>query len=244
MMKGQGLKNGSFFRQYRQKGMVIIMKNIKRSFCIIGLGRFGQTLAKNLVAAGHQVLVIDIDENIINVMSDVVTNAAVGDPTNEAVLHAAGVSDYDCAVVATAENINDSVLTTILLKEIGVKQVISRAGSERHGRVLEKVGADMVVFPEKDMGEKLVNILERNNVLEYIEFSDSHSIVEIKVPDKWVGKSLVELDIRRRYGVTVLAVGDADTGEMNISPDPTKKFGRDDTVAILGESKAIDKITK
>ncbi len=219
-------------------------KTNKRSFCIIGLGIFGQILAKNLAATGHQVLVIDIDDDIINVMSDVVTNAVVGDPTNEAVLHAAGVSDYDCAVVATAQNINDSVLTTILLKEMGVKQVIARAGNERHGRVLEKVGADMVVFPEKDMGEKLVNVLDRNNVLEYIEFSDSHSIVEITVPQSWIGKSLIELDVRRRHGVTVLAVGDSQTDEMNISPDPARKFNGSETVAILGENKNIDKITK
>ncbi len=216
----------------------------KRSFCIIGLGIFGQTLAKNLAATGHQVLVIDIDDDIINVMSDVVTNAVAGDPTNEAVLHAAGVADYDCAVVATAQNINDSVLTTILLKEIGVKQVIARARNERHGRVLEKVGADMVVFPEKDMGEKLVNILDRNNVLEYIEFSDSHSIVEITVPQSWVGKSLIDLDVRRRFGITVLAVGDSQTEEMNISPDPARKFNGSETVAILGENKDIDRITK
>ncbi len=220
------------------------MKQRKRSFCIIGLGRFGQTLAVNLAKTDHQVLVIDIDEDIINVMSDTVTNAVVGDPTNEVVLHAAGVADYDCAVVATAESINDSVLTTILLKELGVKQVVARAGSEQHGRVLEKVGADMVVFPERDMGEKLVNILNRNNVLEYIEFSDTHSIVEVAVPASWVGKTLIELNVRRRYGVTVLAVSDAETGDMNISPDPTKPFTGGEIVAILGENKAIDKITK
>lgn len=220
------------------------MKNKKRSFCIIGLGRFGQTLAKNLASTGHQVLVIDIDENIINVMSDVVTNAVVGDPTNEAVLHAAGVADYDCVVVATAESINDSVLTTILLKETGVKQIVARAGSEQHGRVLEKVGADMVVFPERDMGEKLVNILDRNNVLEYIVFSDSHSIVEVTVPKSWVGKNLIELNVRRRFGVTVLAVSDTETGDMNISPDPSRPFTGNETVALLGENKAIDKITK
>lgn len=220
------------------------MKNKKRSFCIIGLGRFGQTLAKNLAKTGHQVLVIDVDEDVIDVMSDIVTNAVVGDPTNEAVLHAAGVVDYDCVVVATAENINNSILTTILLKEIGAKQVVVRAGSEQHERVLEKIGADMVVFPERDMGEKLVNILDRNNVLEYIEFSESHSIVEVTVPQKWIGKTLIELDVRRRYGVTVLAVGNAETGEMNISPDPTQSFSGTETVALLGENKAIDKITK
>ncbi|MBQ8552356.1 MAG: TrkA family potassium uptake protein [Clostridia bacterium] len=220
------------------------MKNRKRSFCIIGLGRFGQTLAVNLAKTDHQVLVIDIDDDIVNVMSDTVTNAVVGDPTNEAVLHAAGVEDYDCAVVATAENINDSILTTILLKELGVKQVVARAGSEQHGRVLEKIGADMVVFPERDMGEKLVNILDRNNVLEYIEFSESHSIVEVAVPERWVGKTLIELDVRRRYGVTVLAVSDLESGSMNISPDPSKPFIGNETVALLGENKAIDKITK
>lgn len=220
------------------------MKNRKRSFCIIGLGRFGQTLAVNLAKTNHQVLVIDIDEDIINAMSDTVTNAVVGDPTNEAVLHAAGVKEYDCAVVATAESINDSILTTILLKELGVKKVVARAGSEQHGKVLEKVGADMVVFPERDMGEKLVHILDRNNVLEYIEFSESHSIVEVSVPSKWIGKSLVQLDVRRRYGVTVLAVSDSESGNMNISPDPTKPFSGTETVALLGENKAIDKITK
>ena len=218
------------------------MKKKKRSFCIIGLGRFGQTLAVNLVKTGHQVLVIDIDDDVVNVMSDVVTNAVVGDPTNEQVLRAAGAAEYDCAVVATAQSINDSILTVLTLKDIGVKQIVARAGSEQHGRVLEKIGADMVVFPEKDMGEKLVNILDRNNVLEYIEFSETHSIVEVAVPSKWVCRSLIELDVRRRYGVTVLAV--ADDGSMNISPDPTKKFTGSETVALLGENSAIDRITK
>lgn len=219
------------------------MKSKKRSFCIIGLGRFGQTLAVNLARTDHQVLVIDSDDNIVNAMSDIVTNAVVGDPTNEAVLHAAGVRDYDCVVIASADSINDSILITLTLKEMGIPQVVARASSDQHRRVLEKIGADMVVFPEQDMGEKLVGILDRNNVLEYIEFSDKHSIVEVALPEKWVGKSLAELDVRRQYGVTVLAVSDPDSG-MNISPDPTKPFTGNETVALLGENTAIDKITK
>ena len=219
------------------------MRPKKRSFCIIGLGRFGQTLAENLARTDHQVLVIDEDGEIVNAMSDIVTNAVVGDPTNEQVLRAAGVSDYDCAVVASADNINDSILVTLILKEIGVKQVVSRASSAQHRRVLEKIGADMVVFPEQDMGEKLVGILDRNNVLEYIEFSDTHSIVEIAVPDSWIGKTLSELDVRKRLGVTVLAVSDPVSG-MNISPDPYKPFTENETVALLGENTAIDRITK
>ena len=219
------------------------MRSKKRSFCIIGLGRFGQTLAENLARTDHQVLVIDEDSEIVNAMSDIVTNAVVGDPTNEQVLRAAGVSDYDCAVVASADNINDSILITLILKEMGVKQVVSRASSAQHRRVLEKIGADMVVFPEQDMGEKLVGILDRNNVLEYIEFSDTHSIVEVAVPDSWIGKTLSELDLRKRIGVTVLAVSDPVSG-LNISPDPYKPFTENETVALLGENTAIDRITK
>lgn len=219
------------------------MKRKKRSFCIIGLGRFGQTLAVNLAKTEHQVLIIDENEEVINALSDTVTNAVVGDPTSESVLRAAGVEDYDCAVVATAENINDSILTTLALKDIGIKQLVARASSDQHRRVLEKLGADMVVFPEQDMGEKLVGILDRNNVLEYIEFSDTHAIVEVAVPEKWVGKSLAQLDVRRKYGVTVLAVNAPESG-MNISPDPTKPFSEDETVALLGEIAAIDRITK
>ncbi|MBQ8509854.1 MAG: TrkA family potassium uptake protein [Clostridia bacterium] len=220
------------------------MKNNKRSFCIIGLGRFGQTLAANLIKTGHQVLVIDTDENVINAMSDHATNAVIGDPTNESVLEAAGVRDYDCAVVAVASSINDSILITLTLKEMGVKQVVARASSDQHRRVLEKIGADMVVFPEQDMGERLVGILDRNNVLEYVEFSDSHSIVEVAVPEKWVGKTLIELNVRRNYGVTVLAIGDPKTGKLNISLDPARRFTGKETVALLGENEAIDRITK
>ena len=219
------------------------MKKNKRSFCINGLGRFGQTLARSLAQTDHQVLVIDESDDVINAISDIVTNAVVGDPTNEAVLRAAGVNDYDCVVVATAGNTNDSILTTLTLKDMGVKQVVARASSDQHRRVLEKLGADMVVFPEKDMGEKLVGLLDRNNVLEYIEFSETHAIVEVAVPEKWVGKSLAELSVRKKYGVTVLAVNDPKSG-MNISPDPYKPFAADETVALLGEITAIDRITK
>lgn len=225
------------------KGQIIKMKRKKRSFCIIGLGRFGQTLAINLARTDHQVLVIDENEDVINAISDAVTNAVIGDPTSEAVLRAAGVEDYDCAVVATADNINDSILTTLTLKDIGVAQIVARASSDQHRRVLEKLGADMVVFPEQDMGEKLVSILDRNNVLEYIEFSDTHAIVEVAVPEKWVGRSLIQLDVRKKYGVTVLAVNAPDSG-MNISPDPSKPFSGDETIALLGEISAIDRITK
>ena len=141
-------------------------KSKSRSFAIIGLDRFGQTLATNLARTGHQVLVIDPDDNLVTALSDIVTNAVVGDPTNDAVLRAAGVHEYDCAVIATASRLSDSVLTTINLKDLGVGQIVARAASDQHGRVLEKLGVDKVVFPERDKGQKLVGILDRNNLLE------------------------------------------------------------------------------
>ena len=147
-----------------------------KSFCVINIGRFGRTLALTLQASGHQVMIIDQNEEVINELADQVTSAIVGDPTNEAVLKAAGVKNYDCVIVCISTNINHSIMTTLLLKDMGVKKIVARATSEMHRRVLEKIGADQIVFPEKDMGEKLAYMLEKNNVLEYIEFSNDYSI--------------------------------------------------------------------
>lgn len=215
-----------------------------KSFCIIGLGRFGQTLAKTLVKSGHQVMVIDSDPDLINVMADTVTNAVVGDATSEAVLRASGVKNYNCAVVCLSQNINDSIMATLLLKDLGVPKIVARANSELHRRVLLKIGADQVVFPEQDMGEKLAYTLEKINVLEYIEFSDEYSIVEVKIPQQWIGKTLVELDIRKKSGLTVIAVADADTGVMDISPSLIRTFKDGDTVTVVGANKNIDEFVK
>ena len=129
-----------------------------KSFCVIGLGKFGYTLAEKLAEDGKQVMVIDIDSDKINAIADKVTHAVIGDPTNENVLRASGVSDYECAIIGIAKNINDNILLTIMLKELGVKKVVARATNEGHQKVLKRIGADVIVFPEKDMGEKMATI--------------------------------------------------------------------------------------
>ncbi len=213
-----------------------------KSFCILGLGRFGKTLALTLAEHGHQVLIIDESSDDINALADAVTGAVVGDPTNEAVLRSAGVRDYDCAVVCGAKNINDNILLTIMLKDMGIPKVVVRALNEGHKRVLERLGVDMVVFPEQDMGEKLAYMLGRENVIESLEVSGGFRIVEMKIPADWVGKSLIDLQLRLKHNVNVIAVRESGT-VMNCTPSPTRPFLRDDVVSIIGADADVDRMT-
>ncbi len=214
-----------------------------KSFCIIGLGRFGQTLAKSLVRSGNEVVIVDEDEESINLLADYVSDAVIGDPTSESVLRQAGAADADCVVISISNNLSDCIITTLLLKDLGAKKVVVRANSDLEWRVLEKVGADMVVFPEKQMGERLAYTLDKNNVMEHIQFSNEYSIVETTVPGDWVGKSLIDLSVRRAYGVNIIAVTPKN-GKMDISPDPQKPFAEGDAVTIIGENRKVDKLVR
>lgn len=213
-----------------------------RSFCIIGLSCFGVALANALLEKRSQIMVISEDAEAVNAMADRVTGAVVGDPTSEAVLRGAGVADYDCAIVCIDDNMNDSILATLMLKELGVKEVVARAMNERHKMVLSRLGADMVVFPEEDMGDRLAQRLVKKDVLDYFSFSDGISIAEIHVPREWVGETMISLNIRRRYGVTVIAV--RRDGRLNVSPNPDVPFASEDTITILGAEEKFEKITK
>lgn len=213
-----------------------------KSFCVIGLGKFGTALAQTLAESGGQVMIIDTDSDKVTAMADIVTNAVIGDPTNESVLRAAGITDYECAVVCLTSNINANILMTIMLKELGVKKVISRALNEGHRKVLERIGADMIIFPERDMGEKLGYMLTKNNVTDFVEFS-GYNIIEIEVPDGWKGRSLIDLELRKRYSVNVIAVSRADGG-VDVSPQPTRVFTDGDKVSIIGSNSDIDRLMK
>ena len=214
-----------------------------KSFCIIGLGRFGQTLARSLVRSGHEVVIVDEDEAAVNALADYVSDAVIGETTSESVLRQAGAADADCVVIAISNNLGDCIVTTLLLKDMGAKKVIVRANSDLECRVLEKVGADMVVFPEKQMGERLAYTLDKNNVIDHIQFSGEYSIVETAVPAEWIGMSMLELNIRREYNVNVIAVSSGG-GKMNISPDPKKPFEEGDSVTVIGENRNVDKLVK
>lgn len=214
-----------------------------KSFAIIGLGNFGIALALTLAENEHQVLVIDEDSEKVEEISDYVTNAVIGDSTDRNVLEAAGITDYDCAVVAISNNMECSILTTLLLGDMGIKEVVARAVSNNHAKVLERVGANLVVFPERDMGEKLALKLCKRNVLEYIEFSEDYSIVEVKTPIKWIGKTLRELDVRNKYKINVIAIiKEQPAHKIDINPDPDMVLEATDTVAMIGINSALDKV--
>lgn len=204
------------------------------------MNRFGQAIAMTLAEEKKQVMIMDENKEVVAQFADYVTAAVVGDPKNEQALRAAGIADYDCCVVCNSGKIEDSILITLLLKDIGAKYVLARAQSELHMRILKKVGADRVVYPERDMGERLAHLLSKNNVTNYLDVSKDVSLVEIKAPEKWVGKSLSELEIRNKYNVNIIAV--TLNNEHDFSPDPTAPIEKDAILTIVGSKKNVDKL--
>ena len=213
-----------------------------KSFCVIGLSKFGTALALTLAGEGKQVAVIDPDAERVRTVADTVTHAVIGDPTNDSVLRSAAVKEYDCVVVAFSDNINDNILLTIMLKEIGVKYIVVRALNEGHRKVLERIGADKIVFPERDTGERLAITLGRDNVTDYMEFN-GFSLAEIIVPERWLGKNLMQLEIRKKYAVNVIAVT-FPNGKVDVSPSPTRNFEKGERITVVGSDAAIAKCMK
>lgn len=209
-----------------------------KSFVVIGLGRFGTAIASELSALGHEVLAVDVDEERVQQVADHVTHAVTGDGRNIEVLRALGVRNFDCVVVAMGSDVGNSALITLNLKELGVKEVICKAQSHVHSRVLEKIGADRVVFPEYEMGAKLAQGLSSSNVLNFIELSEDYGILELSAPQSWQGKSLRELDVRNRHHVNVIAI--RKNGELNVAPSPDLPLESGDQVVALGRYEDIN----
>ena len=209
-----------------------------KSFVIIGLGRFGTAIASELSALGHEVLAVDVDEERVQQVADHVTHAVTGDGRNIEVLRALGVRNFDCVVVAMGSDVGNSALITLNLKELGVKEVICKAQSHVHSRVLEKIGADRVVFPEYEMGAKLAQGLSSSNVLNFIELSEEYGILELSAPQSWQGKSLRELDVRKKHQVNIIAI--RKDGTLNVAPDPNAPLEQGDQVVALGHSEDIN----
>lgn len=214
-----------------------------KTFVVIGLGRFGSAVATELSSLGHEVLAVDEREDHVQRVAEKVTHAVTGDARDPSVLRALGVRNYDCAVVAVGDDIGNSALITLNLKEIGVKRVICKAQSHVHRKVLEKIGADLVIFPEQEMAIRLARSLANGDILNFIELSDEFSIVERLVPEDWVGKSILELDIRAKWRVTVIAVRRGE--RMTISPGRDYVFqAQDDCMVILGSNADIDRLER
>ncbi len=211
-----------------------------KTFVIIGLGRFGTAVARELSALGHEVLAVDENEEAVEKVADKVTHAVAGDARDADVLKALGVRNYDCAVVAVGGDIGNSALITLNLKEQGVKKVVCKVQSHVHQRVLEKIGADRVIFPEHEMGVKLAQGLSSSNVLNFIEVSEDYGIVELETPKSWVGKTVRELDVRKQYHVNVIAVRVAQSGVLHVSPIADYVLQSGDHVEVLGRYEDIN----
>lgn len=211
------------------------MKNV----LLIGAGRFGKNVAVQLSALGHQVMAVDINEERINEVMPYVTDAQIGDSTNEAFLRSLGVNNYDLCMVAISGDFQSSLETTSLLKELGAECVIARAERDVQAKFLLRNGADHVVYPERDMAKWAATRYTCNHILDYIELDDQHAIFEVKVPEGWIEKSIGMLDIRKKHGINILGIKRSGAADYNITPDTI--LTRDMTVLALGEYKTLQK---
>jgi len=210
---------------------------MSKQYVVIGCGRFGQSVAIKLAELGCEVMVVDDNEEIIQNMANKVTYAVQADATDENTIKALGIRNFDVAVVTIGSNIQSSILVTLLVKELGVKHIIAKAQNPAHAKVLYKIGANRVVFPEKEMGIKIAKSLVSGNVLDLIDLSSEYSIVEIGVLPEWVGKSLVDINMRRKYQISVIAIKHEDKVDINVEPD--RILLSDDVLVVIGNNSDI-----
>lgn len=213
---------------------------MSKTFAIIGLGRFGGSVAQTLHSMGYEVLAIDRDPQRVQDMAQIVTHAIEADTTDEHALKAIGIRNFDVIVVAIGNDIQASIMTTLILKEMGVNKIVVKAQNELHGKVLYKIGADRVVFPERDMGVRVVHNLISPNILDYVELSKDYSIVEIIARDFFKGKTLQELDIRARFGCNVMAIKSGE--RFNIAPAATDEIHEGDMLVVIGHNNDLRRL--
>ncbi|MGD1856444.1 MAG: potassium channel family protein [Leptolyngbyaceae cyanobacterium] len=230
------LSSLKFFRNLRANN---------RQFAVIGLGRFGRAVCLTLHGMGYEVLGIDYDENrVAQVLTDQIAAHAVQmDSTQPSALQEAGIPDFDTVIVAIGNYIQESIITTLNVKEAGVANVVAKASTEIHGKLLRRVGADHVVFPEFEMGCELARSLTRPGVLDRFELDPDHSIVEVVVPQEFDGKTIVELDLRNHFGLTLMAISKANAmDKFEINPSPVTRLRAGTLMVVVGSNKGIDKL--
>ncbi|GAB2716461.1 potassium channel family protein [Paenibacillus thermoaerophilus] len=212
------------------------MKN--KQYAVIGLGRFGSSLAKELVRLDFEVLGIDIDEEVVQEMQDKLTHTVVADCTEEEVLRSLGIRNFDCVIVAIGDDIQSSIMTALILKDLGVKQVVAKALNELHGKVLERIGVDRVIYPERDMGIRVAHQLVSPNLLDYIELSKDYTVAELSVSKRISGRTLRDLDPRRKHGCSVVAIN-KHSGVI-IAPMAEDRVDVGDVMVVIGTNEQID----
>ncbi|HBT19822.1 MAG TPA: potassium uptake system protein [Peptococcaceae bacterium] len=210
-------------------------------YVVIGLGRFGESVARTLSSLGHEVLVIDKSEEKVQEIADFVTTAIKADAQNEEFLRSVDIASYDAVVVAMAQSVEANILVNMLLKDLGVKYIVAKAQSKLHGEVLEKIGVNKIIYPEWDMGERVARALTMShNILDYVEISPEHTIVEIAAPEEFVGKTLRQLDLRARCNISILAAKKGDN--VVVAPGGEYIIDRGDILVAIGSYRDLRKL--
>lgn len=216
----------------------------KHRFCVIGLGNFGFHVAKTLYGLGHEVIAIDLDREKAQRVQEHASYAVVGDAAGKDFLSGQGVGGMDAVVVSTGERSHLATLITLYLKELKVIRILVKAVSEDHGRILEKVGATDVIFPEKDMAIKIAGGLSSPNILEFVPLAEEYSITEASPPSHFLGKSLIELDLRKKFQVTIIGIKDVLTDRFTPVPPPSHVVKDSDLLIFIGKSVDVERALK
>ena len=210
-----------------------------KSILLIGLGRFGRHIAKKLDELHHQVMAVDKEDTRVDAVLPFVPNAQIGDATNEDFLSSLGVGNFDVCIVAIGDSFQNSLEVTSLLKELGARMVVSRAARDVHAKFLLRNGADEIVYPERQLADWVAIRYSADHILDYIELDEEHAIFEISIPEEWIGKTIGQLDIRKKYDINIMALKTNDIMNLEISSDTQLLKGS--TMLVLGETKHIQK---
>lgn len=215
---------------------------MKKEFVVIGLGRFGSSIVNELIELDASVMAIDKSQERVDEFAQIATQAVAADTTDESSLRSLGIRNFEHVVVAIGENIQASILTTLILKELGVPMITVKAQNDYHEKVLRKIGADHVVHPERDMGRRIANRLVSNDILDYLELSEEYSIVEIRANEKLAGGSLIDLDIRAKFGVNIVAIKRED--HILVSPQAIEEIQLNDVLIVIGSDVDIHRFER
>lgn len=213
-----------------------------KEFCILGLGNFGATVARELAEFNNRVTAVDLDKAKVQAMQEFVHLAIYGDATDRKFLENLEVGNYDCFVVSTGEDSHASILIALYLKELQAKKIVVKANSKDHARILKKVGADETIIPEQEMAVKVARSLAQPNVLDYLPLTAEYSIAEVVTPHKFVGKSLMELQLRSNYKTEVIAIKDMATNNFKFIPNASYKIKANDVLVVMGKEESIEKM--
>lgn len=212
----------------------------RKQFVVVGLGRFGSSVAKTLYGLGNDVLAIDSNEDVVQEIAESVTHAVQLDAIDENAVKSLGIRNFDVAVITIGANIQASIMAALVFKEQGVKYIIAKGNSDLHAKVLYKIGVDRVILPEKDMGVRVAHNLVSSNILDYIELSPDYSIIEIESLKEWHGKSIKDLSLRAKYGINVMAIKSGN--DVNISPSPEDVIDPHDVIVAIGSAEDLNRL--